>query len=276
MQKARLLEDKVAIITGGGRGIGRATALTFAEAGAHVVIAARSTRTIEAVAAEIRERGGQALAIQTDVSDPLSVDLMTVQTLRAAGRIDILVNNAGVIAPIGMTWEVPPVIWQRNMNVNLVGAFLCAHAVLPHMIHQSPHANIRGKIINVSSGAAHSIVPGWSAYCAAKAGLDQFTRVLAAEVAPHHITVNSIHPGIVDTQMQTEIRLVPPDRFPEREVFESYHQMGQLRSPQEVAHLLLWLASPFTDAMTGQVIDIDDTQIREQMNRDLGEAATAG
>jgi NAD(P)-dependent dehydrogenase (short-subunit alcohol dehydrogenase family) len=276
MGKSKPLENKVAIITGGGRGIGRATALALAGAGANVVVAARSRRAIEQVAEEIRSHGGQALAIPTDVSDAASVDLMVVQTLRASGRVDILVNNAGVIAPIGMTWEVPPLIWQRNVNVNLLGVFLCAQAILPHMIHQEPYRSIRGKIINVSSGAAISVVPGWSAYCAAKAGVDQFTRVLAAEVESHSITVNSVYPGVVDTQMQAEIRHLPADRFPEWDRFESYYQMGQLRPPEEAAQLLLWLASPFTDDLTGQIIRSDDEQIRQRIAEDLGEVSFPG
>jgi NAD(P)-dependent dehydrogenase (short-subunit alcohol dehydrogenase family) len=270
MENAKLLADKVAIITGGGRGIGRATAIALAEAGADVVIAARSRRAIDAVAEEIRARGGQALAIPTDVSDPASVDLMVLQTVRASGRIDILINNAGVIAPIGMTWEVPPLIWQRNVNVNLVGVFLCSHAVLPHMIHQDPLENVRGKIINVSTGAANSVFPGWSAYCATKAGVDQFTRVLAAEVEAFSITVNAARPGTVDTQMQSEIRHVSADRFPEQRRFASYHQMDQLRPPEEAARFLLWLSSPFTDDVTGQIIGIDDEEIGQRIAQDLG------
>lgn len=276
MGKGKLLENKVAIVTGGGRGIGRAAALALAEAGADVVIAARSRRAIEAVAEEIRAGGSHALAIPTDVSDPASVDLMVLQTLRASGRIDILINNAGVVAPIGMTWEVPPLIWQRNINVNLGGVFLCAHAILPHMIRQDPHEDVRGKIINVSSGAASAVVPGWGAYCAAKAGVDHFTRVLAAEVEPYDITVNSAYPGIVDTQMQTEIRHVPPDRLPERNRFEHYYDARQPRPPEEAARFLLWLASPFTNDMTGQIIRIDDEVIRRRIAQDLGQEPLPG
>jgi 3-oxoacyl-[acyl-carrier protein] reductase len=276
MNRTKVLENKVAIVTGGGRGIGRATTLALAEAGAAVVVVARSTRTIEAVATEIRARGGQALAIPADVSDPAAVDLMVLQTLRASGRIDILINNAGVLAPIGMTWEVPPLIWQRNVNVNLGGVFLCTHAVLPHMLNQEPQGGLRGKIINVSSGAANHVVPGWSAYCAAKAGVDQFTRVLAAEVEPYGITVNSAYPGVVDTPMQAEFRHTSPDHFPERQRFERHDQIGQLRPPEEVARFLLWLASPFTDAMTGQIVRIDDAAVRQRIAQDLGEAPLAG
>jgi len=271
MDKGKVLKNKVAIITGGGRGIGRATALALAGAGADVVIVARSRRAIEVVAEEVRASGGQALAIPADVSDPASVDLMVVQTLRASGRIDILINNAGVLAPIGMTWEVPPFIWQRNININLGGVFLCAQAVLPHMIHQDPAGDVRGKIINVSSGAADQVVIGWSAYCAAKAGVDQFTRVLAAEVESYGITVNSAHPGIVDTQMQSEIRSTSAERFPERGRFERFYQMGQLRPPEEAARFLLWLASPFADDLTGQIVRITDEEVRRRIAHDLGE-----
>lgn len=276
MGQSKPLENRVAIITGGGRGIGRATALALADAGANVVVAARSRRAIEQVAKEIRSQGGQALAISTDVSDAASVDLMVVQTLRASGRVDILVNSAGVIAPIGMTWEVPPLIWQRNLNVNLLGVFLCAQAILPHMIHQEPHRGIRGKIINISSGAAISAVPGWSAYCAAKAGVDQFTRVLAAEVETHGITVNSVYPGAVDTQLPTEIRHASGDHFPTRDRFERSDQMSQPPPPEEAARLLLWLASPFTDDLTGQIIRSDDAKIRQRIAEDLGELSFRG
>jgi NAD(P)-dependent dehydrogenase (short-subunit alcohol dehydrogenase family) len=271
MSEVKLLENKVAIITGGGRGVGRATALALAEAGADVVVVARSRRAIEVVAEEVRARGGQALAIPTDVSDPASVDLLVLQTLRASGRIDILVNNASVVAPIGMTWEVPPYIWQRNINVNLGGVFLCAHAVLPHMIHQDPLGDVRGKIINVSSGAASEIVLGGSAYSAAKAGVDQFTRILAAEVESYNITVNSAYPGVVDTRAQTGIRPASPEHTSEPGRFEGFHQMGGLRPPEEVARFLLWLASPFTDYVTGQVVRIDDEAVRRRMAHDLGE-----
>ena len=274
MNQTKLLENKVAIVTGAGRGIGRAAALALAEAGADVVVAARSPRAIEAVAAEIRAHGGQALAIPTDVSDPAGVDLMVRQTLRASGRIDLLINNAGVLAPIGRTWEVPPLIWQRNVLVNLSSVFLCANAALPHMINQEPQGpqgGLRGKIVNISSGAANHVVPGWSAYSAAKAGVDQFTRVLAAEVEPYAITVNSAYPGVVDTQMQAEIRHTDPERFPDQQRFERYYRMGQLRPPEEVARFLLWLCSPFTDGMTGQIVRIDDEAIRQRVAQDLGE-----
>jgi NAD(P)-dependent dehydrogenase (short-subunit alcohol dehydrogenase family) len=276
MSKTGLLANKVAIVTGGGRGIGRATALALAEAGADVAIAARSQRSIEAVAQEIRSRGGQALAVPTDVSDPASVDLMVLQTLRASGRIDVLINNAGVIAPIGMTWDVPPFIWQRNINVNLVGIFLCAHAVLPHMIHQEAHGNLRGKIINISSGAAENVIPGWSAYSAAKAAVEQFTRVLAAEVQPHAISVNNVRPGIVNTQLQSELRDTSPERFPYKDRFASYYARGQLRPPEEAAQLLLWLSSSFTDDITGQTIDIGDQAMRERMAQNLGQEPSPG
>ncbi len=251
----------MALVTGGGRGIGRETALALAEAGARVVVAARSADEIQAVAAEINERFGAAVAIPVDVTDPDRVESMMRTAWETWGRVDILVNNAGVIGPIGMTWELPVAEWLRAVSVNLSGAFLCSQSWLKRVLRQVEGTYHGGKIINISTGAAERPQPGCSAYCASKAGLDHFTRVLAAEVAEYGITANVVYPGMVDTQMMTSLRETPRNRLPERDWFVKVWRDGQLRSPKEIAQLVVWLSSHFAGDLNGQIVRIDDEYI---------------
>ena len=136
MIKNTLLENQVAIITGAGRGIGRATALTFAQAGASVVLAARSQAEITSVADEIKENGGKVLAIPTDISDVVQVDHLLVLTLRAFGKVDILVNNAAVVHPVGKVWETSPKAWKNLININVVGPYTARATLKPRVRHQ--------------------------------------------------------------------------------------------------------------------------------------------
>jgi NAD(P)-dependent dehydrogenase (short-subunit alcohol dehydrogenase family) len=266
MSTTHHLKNQTAIITGAGRGIGRATALALAEAGAAVVLVARSADEVNSVADEIKFNGasGQALAIPTDISDPAEVDHLLVLTLRAFGQIDILVNNAAMINPIGKVWETSPLAWQKLIATNLLGPYFCARAVLPHMLERGS-----GRIINISSAAADINLEGTSAYNASKAALERFSGTLAAEVDGTGVVVTTFRPGTVDTGMQAEMRQTPAQFLPKTELFQSFFDKGQLRSPDEIAQAVLWLASRFSVDTNGQRFDIEDKAFRQRVTSDL-------
>jgi NAD(P)-dependent dehydrogenase (short-subunit alcohol dehydrogenase family) len=261
------LNSQVAVVTGGGRGIGRATAIRLAKAGASVMVTARTEAEIEETARQIRQEGGRAQAFPVDVSDWEAMEGLAEETERAFGPADIVVANAGVIKPVGNTWEVAPGEWAQNLAINLAGAFYTARAFLPTMVDRR-----RGVLIFVSSGAATHPVPGWSAYCAAKAGLDHFVRNLAAEVDQRSLPIraHTLYPGIVDTSMQARIRQKSVEVFSRADEFRGYHEHGWLRPPEEPAALIWWLATPMAAEFHGQVVNIDDATIRRRMAVDLG------
>jgi NAD(P)-dependent dehydrogenase (short-subunit alcohol dehydrogenase family) len=230
------LRDKVAIITGGGRGIGRATALALAREGAAVVLAARTAAEIEAVAREVRDLGVAALPVATNVAREEDIARLVQRTLEAFGRIDILVNNAGIGIPLRGVVDLGLDDWTRVLQINLTGPFLCAKAVLPTMIRQRS-----GKIINLASLGGRVGVAGNSAYGASKAGLLLFTRCLAAEVKRYGIDVNAVCPSGTDTQLL-------------REMGRAEGRTNLMR-PEEIANTILFLASPESSAVTGTVIE---------------------
>jgi NAD(P)-dependent dehydrogenase (short-subunit alcohol dehydrogenase family) len=217
------------------------------------------------VADEIKANGGKALAIPTDVSDVRQVDHLLILTLRAFGGIDILVNNAALVQPLGKVWETSPMAWQRLIAVNVIGPYLCARAVLPHLLDKG-----KGRIINVSSGAAEANLPGASAYTASKAALERFSGTLAAEVAGTGIVVTTFRPGIVDTTMQAVIRETPAHLFPRVDRWQAWHSNGQLRPAAEPAQAIVWLASHYAAEANGQLFSIDDESFRRRVSSDLG------
>ena len=197
------LESRVAIVTGSGRGLGKAFALGLAGDGADVVVTSRTQSAVDQVAAEIVAMGRRALAIRVDVSDEASVRDMAEKVLKEFGKIDILVNNAGIVTPFREVVDLPVEEWDRTLSVNLRGTFLCSKAVLPTMI-----ARRYGKIINVGAGVVDERVHvGMSPYCASKAGVINFTRQLAAEVRRFGINVNVLDPQAVRTSMAAQFEL---------------------------------------------------------------------
>ena len=259
------LKGRSAIVTGAGRGIGRAIALNLAEAGADVAVAARTRPDLEHVAADIRELGSRALAVPTDVSSSSQVEHMVEATLREFGCIDVLVNNAGinlrlplVPLPDGVPdWlRVPRAAdssitddeWQRVLSVNLSGVMYGCRAVAPHML-----ARGSGKIVNVSSVQGKAAVPYYSAYAVSKAAVNMLTRVLALEWAEHGIQVNALCPGSYETDMSGD-QWTDPAKAERAAAMIPMGHPGDLR---ELGILATYLASPASDYMTGQAVFID-------------------
>jgi NADP-dependent 3-hydroxy acid dehydrogenase YdfG len=219
----RELEGQAAIVTGAGRGIGRAVVLALAAEGAAVALAARTRLELTAVATEVRERGGRALAIPTDVASAGAVDALVEQASAALGRVDLLVTAAGV-ASFGPVIGTKPADWEPMLAVNLRGAMLCCRAVLPVMVRQRG-----GTIVNLASIAARRPIAGAAVYAATKAGLVAFSRVLAEEMRAEGVRVGVLAPGAVDTPLWDSI----PDA-PDR---------GRMLKPEDVARAVVLMAA---------------------------------
>lgn len=242
-ERAQPLSGKVAVVTGGGRGIGRALAFAFAAAGADLALCARTQQQIDAVAEDVRRRGKRALSVACDVADWTQVQAFARRTADSFGRVDIVVNNAGGGTARGPLLESEPSSWWPVVEVNLLGTYLVTRAFLPHLI-----ASGGGKIINIGSGMGHEPRPGNISYSVAKAGVWMLTRALAQEVWEQGIDVNEIVPGPVATHLTAgTMQLGGPPPFAPSE---------RVKPPEDVAELALWLATRPPGGPTAQAFSL--------------------
>ncbi len=244
------LKDKVAIITGARRGMGKSHALILAKAGAKVVVSDISEKDCQKVVEEIKKGGDQALAIKCDVSKKEQVDEMVKKTVEKFGKVDILVNNAG-ICQFKPFLELTEEEWNRTLDINLKGYFLCAQAVAKEMVKQKS-----GVIINIASvamGQQGIGFPNIVHYCASKGGIAAMTEALAVELAPYNIRINTISPGMIETPMIDPVRKDPKTM----EAMLARLPMRRVGRPEEVSNLVLFLASDESSYMTGSTVVID-------------------
>ncbi len=246
MSERKLLEGKVAIVSGASRGIGAAAARAFGEAGASVVLAARTAQAIAAIADEINAAGGRALAVPTDVTDPESVERLVEKTVATFGRLDVAFNNAGAGHMPTPLADISFEDFQAGLRTNLYGAFLAMKYEIPAMLEAGA-----GAIVNMSSTAGLQGAPGMGPYAAAKHGVVALTKTAALDYGPRNIRVNAVAPGpIVNDQMS---------RLPEETLhgIARYVPLRRLGSAEEVARAAVWLCSDEAAFITGAVLSID-------------------
>ena len=243
------LEGKVAIVTGGGRGIGKAIGVAFAREGARVVLTSRTPRDLEEAVKEIRVAKGEGIAVTADVTNKGDVQRLVNTTLERYSSPHILVNSAGTIGPIGPLHETDEQEWIQTIHSNLIGPFLCSRAALPYMIKQR-----EGKIINLSGGGAASPFPNFTAYSASKAAIVRLTETLAKELLEYNIQVNAVAPAIVNTRMQEQILATgnaAGPKFIEKVQREIKNSDAHL---EKVTRLAVFLASSKSNGLTGRLI----------------------
>lgn len=264
------LTGQVAIVTGGGRGIGRAIAQSLAKAGAAVGVVARTAEQLSETVALIEEAGGRSVAIPTDVTNMEAVNRMVEEVEARLGPVDLLVNNAGVLGPGGPLWEVDPDVWQRCLDVNLRGPYLCSRAVLPSMVRRGA-----GRIVMVASSVGLGPIMYGSAYGVSKCALIRLAETLAREAHEHGVSVFAISPGFVRTAMTEGAAQAPFDEIWLDGSFRKRLSEGHDVSPHHAGDLLVRLASGEADALSGCFLtissDIDEMLARaeEIQERDL-------
>jgi NAD(P)-dependent dehydrogenase (short-subunit alcohol dehydrogenase family) len=245
------LEGKVAVVTGAAMGIGKAAAVAVAREGAKVALGDINSEVGEATAKEIIASGGEAFFQHADVSLTKDVQTLIEETIKRYGRLDILVNNAAVAIP-GTAVDISEEDWNRVLNTNLTSVWRSMKFAIPYMIKAGG-----GSIINVASVQGLLGFPGWSAYAAAKGGVDALTRQVAVEYAPHNIRVNSVAPGTIMTPMNEKIFREAADPKQLIDNWNSLHALGRFGESEEVGNVILFLASSEASFITGDVIRVD-------------------
>ncbi|MDE2779986.1 MAG: SDR family NAD(P)-dependent oxidoreductase [Chloroflexota bacterium] len=244
------LKDKVALITGAGRGIGQAIAMAYAREGAIIALAARSLDQLEETAKQAAALGAQTSIVRVDVTSQAEVEAMAAETRQRFGRVDILVNNAGIVGPIGALEDNDVESWVRTIQVNLVGTYLCCRSVIPIMAEAGG-----GRIINLSGSGSTSAPHYLSAYGSSKAAIIRLTEILSLELADKNIQVNALGPGSIHTGMWEEIT-DGAQAAGETELYEFGLQVtgGGGASIERAAELAVWLASDAADGLSGRLI----------------------
>ena len=252
-----LLKDRVAIITGSGKGIGKVAALKLAQEGATVVNVSRTQAEIDRTAEEIRALGGKALAVSADISKPEQVEAMIERTVGELGQIDILINNAAMPGPVKQLVDLDFEDWDFVYGINVRGTMACCKYALRHMIPRRG-----GSIINISSTVARKGAAGRTHYSSSKTAVVGFTRALAMEAGPHNIRVNCIVPGAVMTELLHNLITRESKEqgitYEERKaVYAGPSPMGRITEPEEVADAMIYLASDLSQGITGQSVDVN-------------------
>lgn len=238
------LKDKIVIVTGAARGIGRGIALNLAECGAKVVVSDIHLAEAKLVLKEIEAKGGRGIALECDVSRKREVDVLFKKTIKEFSKLDILVHNAGIY-PLKAFIDISETDWDKVMNVNLKSAFLCSQAASKVMKPKS-------KIVHISSMTAFIAYPGFSHYCASKAGMNGLVRALALELAPRQINVNAVAPGVIDNSGS----MAKSSKKQQKSIIGAI-PLARIGSPADIAQLVSFLASDQASYITGQTIIVD-------------------